>query len=459
MLLEKKMIDKCRINDNIITDNIRVNINTLGLRLKEMLKKEETEYKALISLLNNELQVSFGCTEPAAVAYAVSLAVFHLHGDVVENIGIKCSSNIIKNVKSVTVPNTGGLKGIEVAVAAGAVAKRPDLKLEVLGSLDESYLSKIGLFLERCNVEVGLADSDLSFDIHVIAKGSIHCSEIRLAGFHTNVVLIKEDGVTLFETNWTEKPERVYGHLSVRTIVDFAKSVEICDVSDLLDKQISFNYEISNVGLNGEDWGANIGSTLLSFDDSLNTRLKAQAAAGSDARMSGCELPVVINSGSGNQGITVSVPVIYYAKNIGCSKELLYRALVLSNLLAIYQRHGIGCLSAYCGVINAGVAAVCGIAFLDGFGIDAIESIVANGLAIASGVVCDGAKPSCASKIAIGLDSGLIAYEMFRRNKSFNSGDGLVMKNADLTVAAVARLGRVGMRSTDREIMEIMLNG
>ena len=411
-----------------------------------------------LDILREELQPAFGCTEPAALAYAAALARETL-GALPERLRVVCSGNIIKNVKSVIVPNAGGLKGLEVAAAAGVIAGNAAQKLELLRGLTDEGRARLRDYLTRTPIEVGLSDSPLPFDIQVEAEAGGSRARVRIAGHHTNVVLLERDGAVLLERPAEEgdAADTARAQLTVAGIVAFADGAPLDALRPLLDRQIACNMAIAEEGLRG-NYGANTGSVLLETDGSLRTRLKALAAAGSDARMSGCEMPVIINSGSGNQGITVSVPVVVYARAQQLPDDRLYRALALSNLLAIYQRSGIGCLSAYCGAINAGVAAACGVVYLQGGTLDDIAHTLVNGLAIVSGVICDGAKPSCAAKIAVGIDAGLMGHEMYRHNQQFYRGEGIVKHNADATVAAVARLGRYGMRETDREILHIMID-
>ena len=411
-----------------------------------------------LDILREELQPAFGCTEPAAVAYAAALARETLCA-LPERLRVVCSGNIIKNVKSVIVPNAGGLKGLEVAAAAGVIAGNAAQKLELLRGLTDEGRARLRDYPARTPIEVGLSDSPLPFDIQVEAEAGGSRARVRIAGHHTNVVLLERDGAVLLERPAEEggAADTARAQLTVAGIVAFADGAPVDALRPLLDRQIACNMAIAEEGLRG-NYGANIGSVLLETDGSLRTRLKALAAAGSDARMSGCEMPVIINSGSGNQGITVSVPLVVYARAQQLPDERLYRALALSNLLAIYQRSGIGCLSAYCGAINAGVAAACGVVYLQGGTLDDIAHTLVNGLAIVSGVICDGAKPSCAAKIAVGIDAGLMGFEMYRHNQQFYRGEGIVKHNADATVAAVARLGRYGMRETDREILHIMID-
>lgn len=431
--------------------------------------KTDAAYQDCLKILEEELLPAMGCTEPISVAYCAAVARDVL-GELPDRVLIQVSGNIIKNVKSVFVPNTDGMRGIPAAAAAGIVACRPDKQLEVISEITEEQKAQIRELLAQVPIEVSLADTALIFDIIITLFRGESYAKVRIANFHTNIVLIEKDGAVL-------KSERVDGDdeskltdrsfLSVACIWDFVHSVDIEDVRPLLDRQIAYNMAISQEGLRG-GYGANIGKVLLdacpevladeNSEPAVRLRARASAAAGSDARMSGCELPVVINSGSGNQGITASVPVIVYARAMGVGQEKMYRALVLSNLLAIHQKTPIGRLSAYCGAINAGAAAGCGIAYLKGADLDAVSHTLVNALAIASGVVCDGAKASCAGKIALAVDTGILGYEMYQQGQQFYSGDGIVKKGAENMVASVGRLGRLGMAETDREILRIMLD-
>ena len=422
------------------------------------MRQNDPLYPVYLNILHEELQPAFGCTEPAALAYAAALASETL-GRAPERLFVTCSGNIIKNVKSVIVPNAGGRKGLDVAASAGVIAGHAERKLELLSGLTESDRQRMDDYLKTASITVALSDSPNPFDIRIDAASGSDTARVRITGGHTNVVLIEKNGEVLLEKSGAQSQSGNSDRtaLTVRQILAFADGVDIADVRGVLDRQIACNMAIAEEGLHG-DYGANIGSVLLKTDGSLRTRLKAMAAAGSDARMNGCEMPVIINSGSGNQGITVSVPVVTYAREKDLPQEKLYRALVLANLLAIYQRSGIGCLSAYCGAINAGIAAACGVVYLQDGTFDDIAHTLVNGLAIASGVICDGAKPSCAAKIAVGIDAGLLGYEMYQSNQQFFNGEGIVKGGVDQTIAAVARLGRDGMRETDREILHIMID-
>ena len=423
--------------------------------------REDPRYQNYVKILEEELLPAMGCTEPIAISYCAAVARDAL-GLEADRVTVSASGNIIKNVKSVVVPNTGGLRGIPAAAAAGIVAGDPARRLEVIASVSPEQKEAIRAFLEKIPVELKLAGSPLVFDIVVTLHAGDHYSKVRAANFHTNIVLIERDGEVLEEHPIGKDADAGLTDrsvLNVKDILDFAETVDPEDVRELLDRQIAYNTAISEEGLRGS-YGANIGSVLLASNDArdVKVRAKAAAAAGSDARMNGCEMPVVINSGSGNQGITASVPVIVFARELGVGQEKLYRALVLSNLLAIHQKTGIGRLSAYCGAVNAGAAAGCGIAYLKGGGLEAISHTLANALAIVSGMICDGAKASCAGKIAAAVDAGLLGYDMYCQNQQFHGGDGILKKGIENVITSVGRLGRVGMRETDQEILNIMLS-
>ena len=431
------------------------------------MNKDCIEYRKYISILKEELIPAMGCTEPIAVAYCAAVARETL-GAVPEKVEIFASGNIIKNVKSVVVPNTGGLRGIAAAAAAGILAGKPEKQLQVISEVAEEQKHEIDAFVQNTPIRISTTDSDLVFDLIVALSGDGHSARVRIANYHTNIVLIEKDGTVLHSAKVEEDTDddltdRTF--MKAESILDFAETVDLSDVQFLLDLQIKYNMAIAEEGLR-RDYGANIGNVLLkSYEDlaslhdenSILLKCRAYAAAGSDARMSGCELPVIINSGSGNQGITASVPVIVYAREAGISEERMYRALVLSNLLAIYQKTPIGRLSAYCGVINAGTAAACGIAYLKGGDFNVIAHTLVNSLAISSGVICDGAKASCAAKIALALDNAFLGYRMYENGQQFYGGDGIVKKGVDKMVSGVGRLGREGMRGTDKEILRIML--
>lgn len=420
--------------------------------------KEDPRYETYVRILKEELLPAMGCTEPIAIAYCAAIAGKTL-GVLPERVLVEASGNMIKNVKSVVVPNTDGLRGIEAAAAAGLVAGNPDRLLEVIAEVSPAQKEAIQEYLSRKCIQVRpKADGEI-LDIVVHGWAGGHEAQVRIAGKHTNVVLIRLDDRVLREGS--PKIGRTGGQtdrelLNIADILDFAETADLADVRKTLDRQISCNMAISQEGLT-HDWGANIGKVLLrSYPDDIRIRARAAAAAGSDARMSGCELPVVINSGSGNQGITASVPVVTYARYLGVGEEKTYRALLVSNLVTIHLKTGIGRLSAYCGAVSAGCGAGCGIAYLQGGDLRCISHTLVNALAIDSGIVCDGAKASCAAKIASAVDAGILGYEMFCQGQQFRGGDGLLSKGVENTIRNISRLGSVGMRETDTEIIQIM---
>lgn len=430
------------------------------------MKKDDIRYKTYIRILEEELVPAFGCTEPIALAYAAARAREVL-GDIPDRVVLQVSGSIIKNIKSVIVPNTNHLKGIPAAAAAGIIAGDPEKELEVISHVAEDQVDKIRDFLENAPIEVEHIDYGHVFDIIVTEYKEDSYTKVRIADYHTNIVLIEKNGDILFEKELltedadTEEPaDRVdRSLLNMEDIWDFACTVDTAEVSRLLDRQIRYNNAIAEEGLLG-DYGANIGSVLLhSYGNDITVRAKAKAAAGSDARMNGCELPVIINSGSGNQGITCSVPLIEYAKELNSAKEELYRALVLSNLVAIHEKTEIGTLSAYCGAVSAGAGAGAGIVYLCGGDYQAVIHTVVNALAIVSGIVCDGAKASCAAKIAFSVDAGILGYNMYKNDQEFKGGDGIVMKDVESTIRGIGRLGKDGMRETNEEIIRLMVDG
>lgn len=401
-----------------------------------------------------------GCTEPIAISYAAATARKHLK-QMPERVVVEASGNLIKNVKSVVVPNTDGLKGIEAATATGIIAGNPHKLLEVISEVTDAQKQEIRSFLDQRMIEVKIADSELVFDLNITMWTKADRVTVRIVNEHTNIVYIEKNGEILFQKPFGCGEHNGDGEniMTVDSILDFAGTCDLKDVEDVLERQIDYNTKISEAGLT-EKWGANIGKIILkSFDaNDVRIRAKAKAAAGADARMSGCELPVVINSGSGNQGITVSVPVIEYAMELGSTKEELYRALILANLLGLHQKEGIGRLSAYCGAVSAGCAAGAGIAYLMHENDVIIKHTVVNCLAITSGMICDGAKPSCAAKIASSIDAAFLALEMARNGQEFKGGEGIVKKGIENTIRSVSRLGKEGMRETDKEILRIMID-
>lgn len=419
-------------------------------------------YNTYVHILEEELIPAMGCTEPIAIAYAASIARAAL-GMLPEHVEIHVSGNIIKNVKSVIVPHTGGLHGIEAAVAAGLVAGDQQRELEVIADVTEEQIKQIKAYLEQTEITVAQAETERVFEIDLRAEKDGRRVQVKIVDGHTNVVLVRRNEEILYESSMlSEAPDEAvhktdHSLLEVEKIVLFAEEVELEDVTEVLERQTAYNTAIAEEGLRGK-YGANIGNVLLTaYGNSVGNRAKAWAAAGSDARMSGCELPVVINSGSGNQGITVSLPIIVYAEELHASKEQLYRALVIGNLIAIHLKTGIGCLSAYCGATSAGCGAAAGITYLYGGGYKEIAHTVVNALAINSGMVCDGAKASCAAKIASAVGAGLLGMEMYRQGSQFVGGDGIVTKGVEKTIMNVGDLAREGMAQTDKEIIQIML--
>ena len=417
------------------------------------------KYQDYINVLKEELIPAMGCTEPIAIAYAGAIAREHL-GCLPERVEIEVSGNIIKNVKSVIVPNTGGLRGIEVAAAAGIVAGDAAKELKVISEVSTEAVAVIHKFLESTPITVNLSDSKKIFDIMITVYGNGHSAYVRICEFHTNIVEIREDDKYVLQKDIAVEDSLGFtdrGFMNVQEIIEFADTARIEDVKDILDLQIECNVNISEEGLAG-DYGANIGKVLLKTygTDDVKIRAKAKAAAGSDARMNGCEMPVVINSGSGNQGITASIPVIEYAKELGVSDEKRYRALLVSNLITIHLKSGIGRLSAYCGAVSAGCASGAGIAYLYGGGVDEVSHTIVNSLAITSGIICDGAKASCAAKIATAIDAGILGYNMYKEGQQFYGGAGIVSKGVENTIKNVGQLAKEGMATTDQEILKIM---
>ena len=424
------------------------------------MKKGDFLYEQYVNILKEELRPAMGCTEPIALAYGAAKARQVL-GAMPDKARLFVSGNIIKNVKSVVVPNTGGLHGMAAALCAGIVAGDADKELQVISYVPREMHGKIKEYMASLDLDIQPAYSDLVFDIDIfLYAGSDHV-RLRIVNHHTNIVLIEKNGEALLEKPVTESSEDHLTDkscLTIEKIVEFADCLDVEDLRGYVDEQVRCNLIIAEEGLAG-DWGANIGTVLLRRQgDSLEKKASAYAAAGSDARMSGCEKPVMIVSGSGNQGITASVPVAIYARETGASEEQLLKAVALSNLVTIHQKAGIGRLSAYCGAISAGCGAGAGIAYLNGGNAHAIAHTVVNAIAILSGTICDGAKPSCAAKIAAAVDAGILGYHMYLEGQQFYGGDGIVTKGVDNTVYNVGKLAREGMRQTDRTILEIMLS-
>lgn len=411
-----------------------------------------------ISILSEELVPATGCTEPIAIAYCAA-TLRRLLGSLPDRVEAVLSGNILKNVKSVVVPNTGGRKGIPPAIAAGMVAGNADNGLQVLAELTDGQLAQVDEFLRRVEIEVTCGASPCKLDIDLRAEADGHSARVRITNHHTNIIYMERDGKVLRDLPVVDAAEEHMTDrscLNVRDILRFADTVPLEDVALLLDRQIEYNSAIAEEGLRG-NWGAQIGRILLEdYGDDVKQKAKAYAAAGSDARMSGCEKPVVILSGSGNQGITACLPVVVYARHIGATQEQLYRALLVSDLVTIHQKSGIGRLSAYCGAISAGVGAGAGICRLLGGDYTAVAHTIVNAVAILSGTICDGAKPSCAAKIAAAVDAGILGYRMYLHDREFRSGEGIVAASVDDTIANVGLLAQQGMRQTDNTILHIM---
>lgn len=417
-------------------------------------------FENFIDILEEELIPALGCTEPIAIALAAAKAR-EILGEMPDKLEVECSGNIIKNVKGVTVPTTGNMKGIETSAILGAVGGDPARALEVLTTIKPEHIEKTRELLAQRICEVVLAKGVENLYIKMTATKGKQSAVVTIADSHANIIKIEKNDAVIFEKDMNEskmQKKQDRSNLSIKNIYDFANTVDIEKIKPLLDRQIKCNMEIAQEGMKHK-YGTNVGKTLIKYyGEDVNTRAKAYAAAGSDARMSGCVLPVVINSGSGNQGMTVSIPVIIYADHLGSSDEKLYRALALSNLLAIHQKTGIGKLSAYCGAVSAACGAGAGIAYLHGKPLCVIEDTITNSLANVSGIVCDGAKPSCAAKIASSIDAALMGYMMALEGDAFSPGEGLVTENVEHTIKNIGLMAKVGMRETDIEILTLMIS-
>jgi L-cysteine desulfidase len=422
----------------------------------------DPRYGNYLKILQEELVPATGCTEPIAIAYGAAKAR-ELLGVLPESVLVEASGNIIKNVKSVVVPNTNSLKGIEAAAAAGIVAGQSDKILEVISEVTPAQRAEIRAYLADHPIVVKPAEGDKVFDILITLRAGNNHVKLRISDYHTHIVYIEKNGEVLFQSGevLSDSARDMLTDrscLSVEGVLDFASTCNLEDVRALIERQIDYNYAIAEEGMR-HSWGANIGSVLKEhYGVGIYSRARYMAAAGSDARMSGCEMPVIIVSGSGNQGITASVPVVEYAKELNVSRDQMVRAVLLSDLLTIHLKTGIGRLSAYCGAVSAGCSAGAAIAYLHGGGFREIAHTLVNSLAIVSGMICDGAKASCAAKISAAVDAGLVGYSMFRSGQQFRGGDGIVTKGVEETIRNIGRLGRLGMRETDREIIRIMTN-
>lgn len=424
------------------------------------MQRSDPRYASFVQILREELVPAMGCTEPIAIAYGAAKAREVL-GCMPETVLVEASGNIIKNVKSVVVPNTSGLKGIEAAAVAGIVAGNADKILEVISEVSDADKAEIRHYLDSHDVRVAPAEGDVVFDIIITLCAGEKKVKLRIADYHTNIVRIERNGDVLLDHGVVSEEAKDSGLtdrscMTVEGIVDFVESCDVEDVRAMVERQMEYNYAIAEEGMKNP-WGANIGKVLRdNYGSDIKTRARYMAAAGSDARMSGCEMPVIIVSGSGNQGITASVPVIEYAKDLGVSHEKMLRAVLLSDLLTIHMKTGIGRLSAYCGAVSAGCGAGAAISWLNGGDYTMISHTLVNALATISGMICDGAKPSCAAKIAAAVDAGILGWNMYKNGNQFYGGDGIVTKGVEATIENIGRLGRLGMRETDREIIRIM---
>ena len=423
------------------------------------MKRRDDIYNSYVKILKEELVPAMGCTEPIALAYGAAKAR-ELLGVKPEKIVIGASGSIIKNVKSVIVPNTDHLKGIPAAAVAGVIAGNADKELEVISEVTKDKIKEMKEYIESTDITVEYIDNGITFDIDITVYAGNDSANVRIAVYHTNIVHMEKNGEVILDTPVvSEKEEGLTDRsiLSVKKICEFAEVLDVKDVEEVLQRQIDYNTAIAEEGLRG-DYGACVGQTMLAaYGDNVRVRATAMAAAGSDARMSGCELPVIINSGSGNQGITCSLPVLEFAKELNADKEETFKALAISNLVAIHLKTGIGRLSAYCGAVTAGAAAGAGIAYIKDRDYAVVAHTVVNALASVSGMVCDGAKASCAAKIASSVDAAILGYEMYKHGHQFRGGDGIIEKGIENTIENVGRLGKDGMKKTNEEIINIMV--
>ena len=419
----------------------------------------EKTMAAYTAILQEELLLATGCTEPIAVAYCAA-KLREVLGGKPEEVLAEVSGNILKNVKSVVVPNTDGRRGIDAAIAVGIVAGDADAELQVIANVTEDDVAAIQSYLDATPIKVTCPETPCLLDIFLHGKRDGHTASVRVANNHTNIIYMEKDGAVLLEKPLTANAEdnlQDKSVLNVKDIITFAETVPLTTIEPIIGRQIRCNTAIAEEGLRNS-WGANIGSTLLLTGDDPETQARAWAAAGSDARMNGCEMPVVICSGSGNQGITASVPVWKYGKLTGADDEKILRAVCLSDLITIHQKTGIGRLSASCGAVSAGCGAAAGVAWLVDGSYEAVSATITNTLGMISGTVCDGAKPSCATKIASAVEAGLLGFDLYENGKALHGGDGILKNDVEKTIESVGQLAREGMRETDEEILDIMLD-
>ena len=420
-------------------------------------KMDKKQYNNYLAILREELMPAMGCTEPIAIALAAAKAREVL-GHMPKEMKATCSGNIVKNVKGVVVPNSGGQRGIRAAAVLGAVAGDASKGLEVIADAKEDDIARVKELCSQGFCDQALQEDEENLFIRIDVSAGDDTAAVEIRQNHDNISYIEKNGTVLLK----RKPSEVSrigdkSRLNMDDIIDFADEVDIDDIDDIISRQIEYNTHISDTGL-ARPWGAGVGYTLMK-EASKSTRMRARAAAaaGSDARMNGCSLPVIINSGSGNQGMTCCLPVFAYAEEYHIDDERVYRAVVLSNLVAIHQKTGIGRLSAYCGAVSAGCASGCGIAYLMGESLEIIEHTLENALGMAAGIVCDGAKPSCAGKIALSVEAGILGYAMSKQGDNLLGGDGIIGKDVEETIDHIGCLGRLGMKETDVEILKIMV--
>ena len=427
-------------------------------KISSIMDKTDCCYQSYLAILKEELVPAMGCTEPICLAYAAAKAREVL-GSMPKRVEIKASGNIIKNVKSVIVPNTKGMKGLKASVAAGIVAGNPEKALEVIAEVTPEQKKAISQFLDDTLMTIVPLNVIAQLDVTVTLYDGNQSSSVRIAGHHTNIVKIEKNDEVLYDSGYEADANAKLTDrkcLNMKQIYDFANTVDLEELKPIIVPQMECNKAIAMEGLKN-NWGANVGSTILRVGNDIRQKAKAWAAAGSDARMSGCEMPVIINSGSGNQGMTVSLPVLAFAEEFHIDEDRTIRAVALSNLVAIHQKTGIGRLSAYCGAVSAGCASGCGIAYLLGHSFEIIEHTLENALGMAAGIVCDGAKPSCAGKIALAVEAGLLGFEMSKHGDNLLGGDGIIGKDVEETIDHIGCLGRLGMKETDVEILKIMV--
>lgn len=418
----------------------------------------DLQFQSYISALSRELVPALGCTEPIAIAFAAAKAR-EILGTFPERMEMLCSGNIIKNVKGVTVPNSGGLSGVEIAAVLGVVGGNACRDLEVLEEIAPEHIRRAQELIQRGFFHYTLAEGVENLYIAATVYAGAESARVTIINRHTLITEIVKNGAVIYKNDPIEqKAETEWSLWSVKGILDYVTNGDLSPIKEILRRQVQMNTAIASEGLS-HAYGAQVGRTLLDYEgDDVRTRAKAYAAAGSDARMGGCSFPVVINSGSGNQGMTVSLPVIVYARELGVSENVLLRALALSNLISIYQKHYIGSLSAFCGAVTAACGSGAAITYLSGGDYEAICRTIINTIANVGGIICDGAKSSCAAKIASSIDAAIMAHNMSMRGLCFHGGEGVVKGDVEDTIRSVGYVGRVGMKETDIQILHLMMD-